>query len=131
MKNDDFVNKRCIVADRFEIVFCRLLSGEILDLYAEDVSVMFQVIAANLLSEIPERKFHYFDGVVNLNAMPRKSHQIEFTGEMWVGDDRTQWKENFRARVTDKKVTKQGIWITVCVGLNKAEGELSTAFGLS
>lgn len=115
-------------AERFESVFARLLSGEQLDLYEEGVSRMFEVIAGSLLADVPERKFMWYDGVVELTAHVRKPHQIEFNGEMWVGDigDGTkQWKEPFRARVTDKRVIKQGLWISLWLGTDKVEGELS------
>ncbi len=117
------------LAESFESVFQRLLEGEKLDLYAENVSRMFEVIVAALLAEVPARKYYWYDGVVDLTAKVRKLRQIEFTGEMWVGDigdGRKQWKENFRARVTDKRSTKQGIWITLWLGADEAEGELST-----
>jgi hypothetical protein len=49
---------------------------------------------------------------------------------MWIGGNQTQWKELFRARVTDKRRTKQGLWITIWVGKDRAEGDLFTAFSL-
>jgi len=134
MENNEFKNKRGDLASHFESVFQRLLSGEKLDLYAEDVSLMFEVIAAYLMAEVPDRDFHWYDGVVGLTSSVRTLRQVEFTGEMWVGDTgdgRKQWKEDFRATVTDKRVTKQDIWITLWIGLDRAEGKLSTAFGLS
>jgi hypothetical protein len=131
MGNNEFIDIRRNLATRFERVFQRLLSGEALDLHTEGVSSTFEFIAANLLAEVPDRKFCWYDGVVGLTASIRKPRQIEFKGEMWVGDDRTQWKEDFRATVTDKRVTKQSIWSTLWIGSDRAEGELSTAFGLS
>lgn len=134
MENDDFTNRSRNLANNFEIVFQRLLSGEKFNLYEEDVSLMFEVIAANLLAEIPERKYCWYDGVYDLIASVRKSRQIEFNGEMWVGDIgdvRTQWKEKFQATVTDKRITKQGIWVVIWINYNKAEGELSTALGIT
>lgn len=113
MEDSEFVSKRRSLAERFEDVFQRLLAGEKLDLYEEDVSFMFEVIASYLFAEIPDRKRCWYDGVDSLTASIRKSRQIEFKGEMWVGDDRTQWTEDFRATVTDKRETKQGIWITL------------------
>jgi|GEM_PF-5902440 len=50
---------------------------------------------------------------------------------MWILGGRANCKEDFWATVTDKQITKQGIWITIRVGLDKAEGELLTAFGLT
>jgi hypothetical protein len=111
-----------------------LLSGETLDLYAEGISSMFEVIAANLLAEVPGREFMWYDGVDGLTAIIRKARQVEFSGEMWVGDvgdARKQWKEDFQATVTDKRGTKQGIWVIIWIGPDRAEGELSSAFGLT
>jgi hypothetical protein len=119
------------LANQFESIFQRLLAGEKLDLYEENLSFMFEVIAAELLAEVPERKFCWYDGVDGLTASVRKSLQVEFKGEMWVGDEKTQWEEDFRARVTDKRLTKQGLWITIWVGPDKAEGELLSAFGIT
>ena len=95
---------------------------------------MFEVIATHLLVESPERKYCWYDGVNGLSASIRKLHQVEFVGEMWVGNignTTKQWKEDFRATVTDKNVTKQGIWIMIWVGSSQAEGRLETAFGLT
>ena len=119
-------------AKRFESVFQRLLSGENLDLYQEGLSTSFEFIAANLLGGVPARKFAWFDGVAELTATVRKSRQVEFKGKMWVGDDsRMQWQEDFRATVTDKRMTKQDIWITIWIGADKAEGTLLAASGVS
>ena len=39
------------------------------------------------------------------------------------------WKEDFRATVTDKRLTKQGIWIALWIGLDKSRSrELTQAF---
>jgi hypothetical protein len=119
------------LAIRFENVFRRLLSRERLDLYDEDMSFMFEVIATSLLGAYPNRKACYFDGVVDLTSTLKTPRKVEFNGEMWVGQDRAQWKERFRATATDKRSTKQGIWITVWVGADRAEGELWTAFGVT
>lgn len=132
MENDEFMDKGRTLANQFESVFQRLLSGETLDLYEQDLSFLFWVIATYLLAETPDREYCWYDGVDGLAANIRKLRQVEFNGEMWVGDDEgRQWKEEFRARVTDKRVTKQGIWITLWVGSSRAEGELSDAFDLA
>lgn len=133
MKNSEFMAKPSNLANRFEDVFHRLLFGENFDLYEEKVSLMFEVIAANLLADVPDREHCWYDGVVSLRANIKNARQVEFKGEMWVGnsgDGKKQWKENFRATVTDKRVTKQGIWIILWIGSDRAEGELLTAFGL-
>jgi hypothetical protein len=92
---------------------------------------MFEAIAANLLAEAPAREFMWYDGVNDLTANVKSKRQVEFKGEMWVADDKTQWKEDFRATVTDKRITRQGIWFIIWIGADRAEGELQTAFGLT
>lgn len=132
MENDKFKNKRRNLARHFEDIFERLLTGETLDLYEKDVSSLFELITTNLLAEIPQRKGMWYDGVVGLTARVRKSRQVEFTGEMWVGDNKAHgWKEDFKARVTDKRITKQGFEIALWIGGDKAEGDFSIAFGFS
>ena len=117
------------LANRFEIVLRRLLASEKLDLYAEDVSLMFEGIATNLLGEIPTRKGCYFDGVDGLTAKLKTPRKLEFEGEMWVGRNRDQWTEHFRATAADRRSTKQGFWITIWIGTDRAEGELPSTFG--
>lgn len=115
---------------QFENVFHRLLKREQLDLYDLGVSLMFEIIAANLMEGLPGREWMYYDGVNSLESHVRKAQQVKFTGEMWVGDDnRRQWKEALWATVTDKRVTKQGIWIVLQIGGDRVEGELAEAFG--
>lgn len=130
MEQSDFEVDTSNSQTHFETVFHRLLSGEELDFYAEGVSSTFEVIAKNLLADVAGREYHRFDGVSGLTSRVRKARQIEFAGEMWVADDNAMWKENFRARMTDKRLTKQGIWIMLWIGEDKAEGDLSTAFDL-
>ena len=116
------------LAIHFEDVFKRLLARENVDLYAEDVSLMFEEIAATLLGPAPGREGCYFDGVDGLASTVKSPRQVQFTGEMWVGGNRTQWLEPLRATVTDKRCTKQGIWIVLWIGNDRAEGELSSMF---
>lgn len=55
----------------------------------------------------------------------RKQRQIVFDGKMWTAKDaQKQWLEPFEAIVTDKRLTKQGIWIKIRVGEYSGEGEL-------
>ncbi len=67
-----------------------------------------------------------FDGAVNLSAKIRKSRQIIFEGKMWIlGDKNTgDWLESFEATVTDKRITKQGLWIKIRVGEYEDEGDV-------
>lgn len=133
MENSTSIYKSGNLAKHFESVFQRLLIGENLNFYEEHVSFMFEIIFKHLLADAPGRKYCWYDGVSELSASIRKLKQVEFTGEMWVGDigSTKQWKENFRATVTDKRSTKQGIWIMIWVGSSQAEGRLETAFGLT
>ena len=74
------------------------------------------------------RSVSYFDGVDGLASTVKSPRQVQFTGEMCVGGNRMQWLELFRATVTDKRCTKQGIWIVLWIGNDRAEGELSSMF---
>ncbi len=122
------MNRRYEIAEEFLNIFERMLVREKIDLDNDDISAdissMFEIIASNLLS----RSNIYFDGAIDLVWKIRKSCQVEFQGKLWVGNYETQWLEPFRALVTDKRVTKQGIWITIWFDSEKAEGELLTAF---
>ena len=93
---------------------------------------MFQIIATHLMAEVPERECHCYDGVAPLEGHVRKARQIEFTGEMWVMSQekgKFSGKQDFRATVTDKRITKQGIWIVLKIGEDRVEGNLDDAFG--
>ena len=115
----------------FENVFQRLLFHEAVTLDNPEVSSMFEVIASNLLGGSPAREGQYFDGAVGVVSTVRTSRKVEFQGEMWVGGDGTQWTEPFRTTVTDKRSTKQGIWVTITVGSDRGEGGLFSAFGVT
>ena len=112
------------LAKQFESIFEHLLAGEKIDLYEKNLSFLFETIAESLIKNLA------FDGAVNLTAKIRKSKQIVVEGEMWIfGEDaRKQWKESFQVVVTDKRITKQGIWIKIRVGTNIGEGSLSEVF---
>jgi len=112
------------LAIRFEDIFQRLLAREKLDAHEKELSEFFEFIATRLLGDFPSRKGHYFDGAVGLAATVKTVRQVEFQGEMWVGANQDQWTEPFQATVTDKRTTKEGIWIVVQVGADRAEGEV-------
>jgi hypothetical protein len=127
------MSNRNDLANQFVDVFERLLAREKLDLYEKDLSLLLRVIAGGLLYDLPHRTYEYFDGVENLTAKLRKSRQVVFEGEMIVGNnnDKKEWTtEDFQAVVTDKRITKQGVWFKVRVGSDEGEGALSSAFGL-
>lgn len=113
-------------AASFTTIFERLLIREKAELEETDISFLFEVIASNLLLKSKV----CFDGVIGLSTKIRKTNQIEFTGKMWVGNDKKQWLEPFSSIVTDKRITKQGIWLKIRVGENEVEAELSNAFYL-
>lgn len=113
-------------ANDFLIIFERLLAREKFKLEKTDISILFEVIASNLLSS----KNGYFDGVTGLYTKITNLKQIEFIGQMWIGRNEKQWLEPFSALVTDKRLTKQGIWVKIRVGEDEAEGSLSEAFYL-
>ena len=113
-------------ANAFLTIFERLLAREKIELEKTDISFLFEIVASNLFSESRV----YFDGVINLSAKIRKFRQVEFDGKMWIGKDNKQWLEPFSAIVTDKRITKQGVWLKIIVGEDQAEDELSNAFYL-
>lgn len=123
--DEQFTNNYRNAAD-FLIIFERLLAREKFELEETDISFLFEVIASNLLTESKV----YFDGATGLSAKIRKARQIEFIGKMWVGNHNKQWLEPFSAMVTDKRITKQGIWFNIRVGEAENEGNLSAAFYL-
>ncbi len=125
------MNSRDLAA-RFEELFQRSLARQPLDATEQELSNLFEFIAGRLLGALPSRQGQYFDGVVHLVAAVRKARQVAFRGDMWVGDNRrNQWTEPFQATVTDKRITEQGLWITISVGGDRAEGEIVTVFGLA
>jgi len=85
---------------------------------------LFEAIAGNLI-ESPL----WFDGAVGLTSKIRKPRQIVFEGKMWVAKDaQKQWMEKFKAIVTDKQITKQGIWIKISEGEYIGKGDLLEFF---
>lgn len=84
------------------------------------MSFLFEVIASRMILDTP----WWFDGAIDLISRIRKSRQIVFKGKMWMADHKTQWLEVFEAVVTDKRISKQGIWVKIQVGEYVAEGDL-------
>jgi hypothetical protein len=101
-----------------------LLNREKIEIYEKDLSLFFEVIAENFI----ESPFWY-DGAVGLSLKTGKQRQIIFDGKMWTAKDaQKQWLEPFGAIITDKRITKQGIWIKIWVGEYYGEGELLESF---
>ena len=118
---------RADLVKQFEDIFVRLLAGENSEAHERGLSFLFEVMAITLLSE---RCGISFDGVSPLRAKRRSPRKLDFTGDMWILGGRGESKRSFRATAVDKRITKQGIWITLSVGYDKAEAELSTALGV-
>lgn len=103
-----------------------MLNRERIELYENELSFLFEVIAGNLIDCSLT-----FDGATGLTSRIRKKRQIVFEGKMWVvkdGNGWNEWLEAFGAIVTDKRITKQGIWIKIWVGDYVGEGNLSDDF---
>lgn len=103
-------------------IFLKLLAGEISDFDPGDVSRRFERLARRLFHAL--RPGYWYDGVVELRHRRRKEKQIIFTGRMWVADGARMWEEEFEARLTDMRTTKQGIRLVMQIGDFTAEGEL-------
>ena len=74
-----------------------------------------------------ERRGVAFDGVSPMWVKRHSPRKLEFVGDMWllpVG------KQPFCLTVVDKRITNQGIWISLTVGEDTAEAELSRALGV-
>lgn len=117
------------LGDRFLQIIERLLARESVGVDApKEMSAAFEIIAHRLFYKLPEREGCYFDGVLFETSQRRTSRKVEFTGEMWVGRGKEQWKERFAATVIDKRITKQDIWIQVRIGSHVGETELRLVF---
>lgn len=123
------IPRRCALASKFKDMFRRLLTREQVNFDTPEVALMFEVIATTLFGGCSHRSQQYFDGAVGVISTVKTPRQIEFQGEMWVGGDRKQWTESFRATVTDKGSTKQGIWVIMKMESDRGEGELMSCFG--
>jgi hypothetical protein len=120
---------RCALASRFRDIFRRLLAREQVDFDTRETALMFEVIATTLLGGGSQRSQQYFDGAVGVVSTVKMPRQVEFHGEMWVGEDQKQWTESFQATVTDTCSSKQGIWVVMKMGTDRGEGELMSCFG--
>jgi hypothetical protein len=113
------------LAEQFTYIFERLINREKIEPYEEELSLLFAVISQSLI-DYPLR----FEGLSYLTSKIRKSRQIVFEGNIVAEEDYGEWNdriEPFNAIVTDKRITKQGIWIKIWVGEYVGEGELSEA----
>jgi hypothetical protein len=113
------------IGERFLEILERLLARQSVGPdAARDMSAVFEIVADRLLGQLPARKDSYFDGVVFETSQRKTSRKVEFTGEIWVGRGKEQWKERFAATVIDKRITKQGFWLRLRVG---TDGSTDTA----
>lgn len=94
--------------------------------YEQELSFLFEVIA-DRFTNCPLA----LDGLTIYKANSRKRRQIIFEGKMYVlrnSNQKKEWFEPFKAVVTDKRITKQGIWIKIQVGDYFGEGDLFEVF---
>lgn len=103
-----------------------MLDHEKIELFEDELSYLFPKIAQQII-DYPLR-FGYLSYV---NSNIRKSRQIVFEGNMVSEEDYGNWNdrvEPFKAIVTDKRITKQGIWIQISVGDYQGEASLNEIF---
>jgi hypothetical protein len=84
------------------------------------------MVAQNLI-DYPLR----FDYLSYLTSTIRKKRQIVFEGNIVSEEDFGEWNdrvEPFKAIVSDKRTSKQGVWIKIWVGEYSGEGELFSIF---
>ena len=100
----------------------RLLDGE--DIDSDEIEIDLPLVAAmNRLLDCP----YTFDGITGLIARKRKSRQIVFEGKIRVVSNSAEWDEKlepFKAIVTDKRMTKQGLHIKIRFGEEIKEGDI-------
>jgi hypothetical protein len=99
-----------------------LLEGKEVEQFENSLTKLFPTIAERLL-EHPLR----LEYLSYITSKRRKSRQIIFEGNMISEEDYGEWNErveSFKAIVTDKRITKQGIEIKIWVGEYFGEGKL-------
>jgi hypothetical protein len=104
--------------------FLRMVEGERFDPYQDGLSDDLERIACYYFEDV--RPGFWYDGVSGMETSRRKPRQFRITGEMWVaeGGKTDQWLESFEALCTDKRLTKEGIWIQMRIGEYEAECDL-------
>jgi hypothetical protein len=108
------------MADPLETTFLSLLNGE--HVGEARLSADFESAASWLFPTL--RPGYWYDGVCELHHRRRKEKQIVFTGRMWVCRGAKMWQEDFEARLTDKRLTQQGIHVKMWIGSFFAESAL-------
>jgi len=83
----------------------------------------FERLATRIFHAV--RPGYWYDGVAEIRYRRRKEKQFVFTGKMWVAQGPGQWQEDFEARLTDMRSSKQGIRLTMRIGDFTAEGEVA------
>lgn len=110
------------MAEKFLVHFERLLRGEDIDSEENEIDLPLEAALSRLL-DCP----YTFDGIEGLIAKKRKSRQIVFEGKISVIKNLAEWDEElepFRAIVTDKRITKEGIHIKIWFGDEIKEGDI-------
>lgn len=99
-----------------------MLDGKKIEQFEDKLSKLFVIIAQSLIDH-PLR----FDYLSYVNSTIRKNRQIVFEGNIVSEEDYGEWNDRvefFKAIVTDKRITKQGICIKIWVGDNFGEDNL-------
>jgi hypothetical protein len=99
-----------------------LINGEKIEVYGKELGSFFVIIAYRF-TNYPLT----IDGVTIYKSYLRKRRQIVFEGSMDILENSNETKEcfeSFKAIVTDKRNTKQGIQIKIWVGGYFGEGNL-------
>lgn len=80
---------------------------------------------AGALFRIHYRQGLWCDGFILESVKKQKPHQLKISGIMWVAQGgRNQWQEPADVWVTDRRVTKQGIYLKMKVADWEGDGLL-------
>lgn len=118
----DRLNNFSKSSKQFIDILERLFNREKIESYEEELSFLLAITAQNLI-DYPLR----FENASSLSAKIRKSKQIVIEGDLLAEEDFGEWNdrlEPFKAIITDKRITKQGIWIKIRVGDYIGEGDV-------
>lgn len=117
----------CDYIDRLFETFHAILAREPWDHDHRDLGSFFEVAARRLFRATPGLESHLADGAIEIRAQRKGDHKVVFEGRIIFLTDAGDRQEPFRAAVVDKRITKQGIWLTMEIGKNlqhRAEGDV-------
>lgn len=106
-------------------LFSKMLNSPRPAIDEREFSVILEGFATWLFSDCKSR---WYDGAVEIEWRRRKSAQVIVSGQMWVGDDQSQWKEPFKLTLTDMRGTKQDIIAVMKIGEYENDAKLLFAF---